>query len=132
MSIPPPNIPQADAYGAGTLEVTQDDRTMAMIAHILGIPTCFLGPLIIWLIKKDQSKFVANQAFQALVFQIAITIGYILSSILMVALIGFFLYPIFGVISLIFGVIAAMAANKGEWYSYPVTGAFASKQSNSL
>lgn len=131
MSVPPP-IPPADAYGTGALEVTQDDRTMAMIAHILGIPTGFLGPLIIWLMKKDQSKFVANQAFQALIFQIAITIGYVIASMLSVVVIGIFLFPIFGIISLIFGIIAAMAANKGEWYSYPGTGAFASKQASTL
>lgn len=131
MSVPPP-IPPADAYGTGTLEVTQDDRTMAMIAHILGIPTGFLGPLIIWLIKKDQSKFVANQAFQALIFQVAITIGYFIAGILTMVVIGALLFPIFGIISLIFGIIAAMAANRGEWYSYPVTGAFATKQANTL
>lgn len=131
MSVPPP-IPPADAYGTGTLEVTQDDRTMAMIAHILGIPTGFLGPLIIWLIKKDQSKFVANQAFQALIFQVAITIGYFIAGILTMVVIGALLFPIFGIISLIFGIIAAMAANRGEWYSYPVTGAFATKQASTL
>ena len=42
--------------------MTQDERTMAMLAHLLGIVTGFLGPLVIWLIKKDQSKFVAYHA----------------------------------------------------------------------
>jgi uncharacterized Tic20 family protein len=132
MSIPPPDMPQSAAsYGVST-DVTQEDKTMAIVAHILGIPTGFIGPLIIWLIKKDQSKFVAYHAFQALIFQAAICIGYVIASVLTMVVIGVFLYPVLGIVSIIFGIMAAMAANKGEMYSYPLTGGFASKQAGAL
>ena len=52
---------------------------MAMLAYILGIFTGFIGPLVLWLIKKDQSKFVAFHALQALLLHAIVVIGYILS-----------------------------------------------------
>jgi uncharacterized Tic20 family protein len=112
----------------GGTEITQDDRTMAMLAYILGIFTGFVGPLVIWLIKKDQSRFVAYHSMQALMFHAAITIGYVLSSFLMMVAIGFLTYPAFGILSLVFSIIAGMAANKGEWYEIPLVGKFARQQ----
>src|SRR5689334_1430002 len=55
---------------------TQDDKTMAMLSHLLGIVLGFVGPLIIWLIKKDQSPFVDDQGKESLNFQIMLVIGY--------------------------------------------------------
>src|SRR2546423_4278523 len=54
----------------------EDSKTMAMLAHLLGI-LGFLGPLIIWLIKKDQSPFVNDQGKEALNFHLTLLIGII-------------------------------------------------------
>jgi len=56
-------------------EIKQEDKTMAMLCHLLGILTAFLGPLIIWLVKKDQSPFVDDQGKEALNFQITLVIA---------------------------------------------------------
>ena len=60
--VPPPPPPPAIPVEAGLpMEIKPEDRTMAMLCHLLGIVTWFLGSLIVWLIKKDQSKFVDEQ-----------------------------------------------------------------------
>ncbi|MFT7647646.1 MAG: putative Tic20 family protein [Candidatus Poriferisodalaceae bacterium] len=99
---------------------TNDDRTMGMLAHLLGLFTGFIGPLVIFLMKKDESQYVRAHAAEALNFQITVMIGYLASFILMFVLIGLLLLPIIAVGALAFGIIATIAANKGEMYSYPI------------
>ena len=57
---------------------------------------------------------------QALNFQIIIAIAYFVSSLLIFVVIGFITYPLAFIISVIFSIMAAMAANKGEEYTYPM------------
>jgi len=110
------------ALGQGKLQEA-DEKVMGMLAHILGAVTSFLGPLIIWLIKKDESPFVNDQGKEALNFQITIIIGYVVAGILsMVPVLGclsIILIPAVGVTSLIFGILGGLEANKGVVYRYP-------------
>lgn len=103
----------------------QEDRTMALIAHLLGIVTWFIGPLIIWLINKDNSSksFVTDQAKEALNFQITITIAFIASFILTIVTLGllFFVPTLVGIANLVFCILAGIKANNGETYRYPFT-----------
>jgi len=91
----------------------------AMLAHILGIVFGFLAPLIIWLMYKDRDEFVRDQSAEALNWQITLAIGYIISSILMIVLIGFVTAAALGIAAIVFGIIGGMAANRGERYRYP-------------
>ena len=104
-------------------EASQDQRTMALLAHILGIFTGFLGSLIIWLVNKDnpEKSFVTDQAKEALNFQITLIIAYFISGILTLVLIGFLLLAALGIGNLVLCIIAAMKANNGERYRYPLT-----------
>ncbi|REN16568.1 DUF4870 domain-containing protein, partial [Mycobacterium tuberculosis] len=83
--------------------------------------TWFLGPLIIWLINKDDSSksFVTDQAKEALNFQITITIAMLICIVLTIVIIGGLLAPIVGLLNVIFCIIAAVKANNGEAYRYP-------------
>ena len=94
---------------------------MAMLAHLLGLLVSWVGPLIIYLIKKDESPYVRDQAAEALNFQITVFIGYIIAGILTIVLIGIVLLPIVWIGSLIFQIQAAIAANRGENYRYPLS-----------
>ena len=127
MSIPPPDSSYSQTYDTAP-SASPDDKTMAMLAYILGIFTGFLGPLILWLIKKDQSKFVGFHALQALLLHAIVVIGYLLSGVLTFVLIGFLTYPLFFVLGLVFSIIAGLAANRGEWYDIPVVGKIARQQ----
>ena len=100
---------------------SKDECNLAMLAHLLGIFTSFIGALIIWLVKKDDSAFVAREAAEALNFQITIALGWIIAMMLTVILIGALLYPVLLVVNLIFCILAAVSASKGVGYRYPFT-----------
>lgn len=101
----------------------QEDRTIALITHLSGIIAGFIVPLIIWLINKDkpEKSWLTEQSKEALNFQITLLLAYIVCMVLTVVLIGALLMPILWLVSVIFMIIAGVAANKGENYRYPVT-----------
>lgn len=112
----PPHVPGVYGPRPGS-----DDTTMAMLAHLLGLLVSWIGPLVIYLMKKDESPYVRDQSAEALNFQITMFIGYTVCFVLAFVLIGFILLPVVWIVSLIFHVQAAIAANKGENYRYPIS-----------
>ncbi len=106
--------------GAEQPEVSKDAMSMAMLCHLLAIFTGFLGPLIIWLIKKDDAPFVDKHGKEALNFQIKVLIAMVVSGLLILACIGPFLMAGVWVANIVFCIIAAMKANRGEAYRYPL------------
>ena len=90
---------------------SKDARTMAMLVHLLCIFTGFIGPLIIYLIKKDEDKFIAFHSLQAIYWGIA-------GIILAFTCVGL-------IVCLVFAILALVAANRGEWYKYPQVGDWA-------
>jgi uncharacterized Tic20 family protein len=118
-NIPPPVTPSGGypAPYAGP-PADKDSITMALLCHLLGIFTAFLGPLIIWLLKKDSSPFVDDQGKEALNFQIT----RILASL--ACFIGLCIAPILiaivQVTCLVFAIIATIQSGKGVPYRYPL------------
>ena len=74
--------------------VSNDDRLFAALIYVISFFTAFIGPLIIWLIKKDSSEFVDYHGRQYLNFLISYAIYSIVASVAIVILIGFVLLPI--------------------------------------
>jgi len=103
----------------------QDERLYGMLAHLGGfvgfvIPLGnIIAPLVIWLTQKDKSAFVDYHGKEALNFQITLMIAYLIAGILVFVVVGIVLLGIVFVLSVIFMVLAAVAANKGEFYKYP-------------
>ena len=100
----------------------------AVVAHLsglsayLGVPFGnILGPLVIWLIKKDESPFVEQQAKEALNFQISLTIYGVVAGFLVVVLIGLFLLPVIFVLHIVLTIVAAVRVSEGKAYHYPLT-----------
>jgi uncharacterized protein len=112
---------------SGGAFISQDEKTMALLAHLLGFFSTILVPLVIYFVKKDQSRFVAFHALQAVYFQIACLIAYAISGVLCLILIGFLMLFVVFVLEVIFVIMAIVAANKGEWYELPIVGAMARK-----
>lgn len=98
---------------------SKDDCNIAMLAHLLGIFTSFIGALVLWIIKKDDSAFIGENAREALNFQITLAIGWVIAMMLAVILIGVLLFPVLLVVNLIFCILGALAASRGELYKYP-------------
>ena len=114
--------PEPETTGPGqTQEVSQNAKNMALLCHLLGFFTCFIGPLIIWLIKKDDDPFIDQQGKEALNFQITVTIASVVGSVLTMICIGFFILAAVGLADIIFVIMACIASSKGEAYKYPVS-----------
>jgi uncharacterized protein len=97
---------------------TSDERTMAILSHILTIVCGFLAPLIIYLVKKDESKYVAEHAKESLNFQITILIACIVLVCTIVGILFVWLVPLLGVI---FEIIATINASDNKIYRYPMS-----------
>ncbi len=114
-------VSEPQPVGAEQAAVSKDAVNMAMLCHILAIFTCFLGPLIIWLMKKDDTPFVDRHGKEALNFQLTVLIAMVISGLLIVVLIGPILMAVVGIADLIFCIMAAVSASRGQEYSYPVS-----------
>jgi len=117
---------QSNVEGAG--KPSKDACTWAMFCHLAGlggfvIPAIgsVIGPLIVWQIKKDLDPFVDRNGKEALNFQISMLIYGIVAGLLCTVFIGCFLLPLVGIADLVLLIIAAIKANNGEAYRYPVT-----------
>jgi uncharacterized Tic20 family protein len=118
---PPPEEPETT--------LTADDRQWAMFCHLSALlgwlvgGLTFIGPLVCWLMKKDQSKFVDYHGKESLNFQLNILVYTLIAFAITVATCGFGFPVIF--VPLIYGIvmpiIAGLKANEGKYYEYPGT-----------
>jgi uncharacterized Tic20 family protein len=105
---------------------SSEDRMWAMAAHLSAFVGHFipfghiLGPLVIWLVKRETSWFVADQAKEALNAQISVTIYAFVGALLVLVLIGIPLLLALWLADIIFVIVAALAANEGKLYRYPL------------
>jgi len=97
---------------------TSDEKTMAILSHILCIVAGFLAPLIIYLVKKD-SPYIVAHAKESLNFQLTLIICHIISFILWFVLIGILLTWILVIANLVFVIIATIKASENKLYKYP-------------
>jgi uncharacterized Tic20 family protein len=97
-----------------------DARTMAMLCHLLAIFTLFIAPLIIWLIKKDQSRFVDQQGKEVINFTLTLLIGFVVGVATSCLGIGVVIIIAVKVVNIVFGIISTLAVNKGQPYRYPI------------
>jgi len=110
------------------MPATKEESNWAMIAHlsalaglVLPLVGNVLGPLIVWLTRRDQSAFVADQAKEALNFNITVWLAGVVCGVLIWALIGILLLFVLGAYWLVMTIIAAVKASEGVSYRYPVT-----------
>jgi uncharacterized Tic20 family protein len=128
-----------EAVGEGVREQgavsmgTQEERTWSVLAHLsifLNLVTGFLGPvaaLIIWLVYRDRSSRVAFQALQSMWYQVAWLVilfaGWVVTTLLMLVLIGFLLVPVMALLTIVpfvHGAYAAYRVSRDGEYRYPL------------
>lgn len=102
-------------------DLGMDPKSFALLLHLSSLLFPLFGPLVMWLIGKDKDPFVDAHGKSAVNFHISMTIYYIGSLLLMIVFIGVFMIFALVIIQLIFTIIAAVKANNGEHYSYPLT-----------
>lgn len=109
------------------MEVSRSEKTYAMLCHLVAfsgfiIPFgSIIGPLVMWLIKKEESEFINHHGKESLNFQISIAIYAIISGILALVLIGILFLIALGIIWIVFVIIASVKTSEGEEYRYPLT-----------
>ena len=112
---------------APTSPISDDENKLAIVSHLLAFSTFIipfgniLGPLAIYLIKRDESDYVRHHAAEALNFQINMTIYTGISALLIFVLVGFILLPIVLAIDVILTIVAAVRASNNVRYTYPLT-----------
>ncbi len=108
------------------LQLTQDEKTFGMLAHLSALAGFIIpfgniiGPLVVWLIKKDESAWVDRQGKESLNFQISVSIYALVAGILTLILIGILLLLAVGIFSLVMIIIATVKVNNGEDFQYPL------------
>ena len=101
---------------------TQDEKNLALIMHVLSlVGFSLIGPLIVWLVKKDESAFINAQGRELLNFQISFLIYAIVCIPLCFVLIGIPLLIVVGLASFILTIIGLVKATEGKIYRFPVT-----------
>ncbi|MGV3582784.1 MAG: DUF4870 domain-containing protein [Methylophilus sp.] len=99
---------------------SSDEKNIATVTHLGGTVFFFIPALIVWLLKKDDSAYIADQSREALNFQITVLIAMLAANILIWLLIGLVLIPIIWLANIVFCIIAAISTSKGETYRYPI------------
>ena len=109
---------------SGPIETNSDARMWGMLAHLsslcglLSIPP-LVGPLVVWLVKRNEMPFVDDQGKESLNFQITMFIALLIAGATLCIGIGLIILPIVGILDLVFTIIGAVKANNGERYRYP-------------
>jgi len=116
----PPEMPKQ--------ELSADEKNMGMFCHLaalsgyVGIPVGWLlGPLIIWLMKKETMPYVDQEGKKSINFQITILIYSLISLLLCLIFIGFILLAGLTIFNLVMVIVNAIKASKGEETRYPMS-----------
>ena len=101
---------------------TPDEKNLSLLMHVLSlVGFSLIGPLIVWLTKKDESAFIDKQGRELLNFQISLLIYFLVSFVLCLVIIGFVLVGVLAIASLILTIIGLVKATEGKIYRYPLT-----------
>lgn len=128
---PADELPETN-YPSLAIEPTEDERNLAIIAHASGIAGIFaggligfVGPLVVYLMKKDTSHYVETQAKEALNFQITLLLfgaALAVATIASCGLLMFITIPLAfvpAICQVVFGILATLAVKNGKFYRYP-------------
>ncbi|PAV30497.1 hypothetical protein CIL05_05175 [Virgibacillus profundi] len=99
---------------------TEDERLFSMLIYILSLPFPVLGPLVIWLLKREESEFVDYHGKEYFNFIVSYIIYGIISSILIILLVGILMLIVLSIMTVVFTIIAAVKSYQGERYRFPL------------
>jgi uncharacterized Tic20 family protein/DNA-directed RNA polymerase subunit RPC12/RpoP len=127
--VPPPAEPAGAAPTLGPVAMSaKDARMWAMFCHLGGLAGYvvpfghIIAPLVVWLVQREKSSFVEQHGKEALNFQISWTIWAFVGGLLIFAFcIGYFILAALAIADVILVILAAIRANEGGFYRYPLT-----------
>jgi len=118
----PPLPPQPPLYGAQpvTPMTPSDEKMWATLIHVGGVLGYFLPSLIGYIVLKDRGPFIRSHAMTALNFQLTLLIVTIVGLALTAIFIGFLVLIAAFVLNIVLSIMAALAANRGQYFAYPI------------
>lgn len=105
---------------------TQDEKNIAILTYAVSFVSSFVGPLVIYLVKKDESSFVAAHAKTVLNFHLTLLFYAFISAALVLILIGFVFLWLLGIAAVVYMLLGLVAAIEGKLYATPFTFRFIS------
>jgi uncharacterized Tic20 family protein len=114
---PPGYVPPDSVRALGP----EEQRVWAMLCHLSYLVLGIVGPLVVMLTLGKRSPYVRHHAVEALNFHITIAIAVIACGLLGIAIVGLFLLPLVLLAGLVFAIVAAVQAYRGQLSRYPVT-----------
>ncbi len=99
---------------------SNDERLLAAAIYLISFVTAFIGPLVIWLLKKDESYFVDYHGKEYLNFFISCAVYGLIFGVLTLVIVGIFLLWILSIFVLVFTIVGAVKAFSGEEYRIPL------------
>jgi uncharacterized Tic20 family protein len=100
--------------------IKSEERMLAAILYVVSLFFPIIGPLVIWLLKKDESSYINYHGREYFNFFISYTVYSVISGILIFLIVGIFLLWILGIMALVFTIIAAVKAYEGNEYRFPL------------
>jgi uncharacterized protein len=119
MDTSPPPVPPIDN---SPRPANQDEKTLGIVMHVLSlVGLAIVGPLVIWLMKKDQSAFLDAQGRELLNFQVSYLIYWFVAFLLCFVLVGFLLVFVLAIASIVLTIIGIVKSADGVIYRFPLT-----------
>jgi uncharacterized Tic20 family protein len=112
-------IPAPETFEGIPWRSGSGDRACAVVAHVGGLFLSFLPALLILLIRGRSSGAVRQHGFEALNFQITVLLGYVVTLLLIVLVIGLVLTFALWITTVVLTISAVLAAGRGDAYRYP-------------
>lgn len=109
-----------------TFPPTNNERFWATLIHLSAFLSLFIGlnflaPLVLWLLKRDESAFLNEQGKEAINFNLTISLFSVFAIVLTLILIGWLLLWLLSVLWLVLIIVAAVSSNQGKSYRYPIS-----------
>ncbi|MCP3980509.1 MAG: DUF4870 domain-containing protein [bacterium] len=108
--------------------IPKEARNWAMACHMMALVGLLgngigllVGPLVVWLIKREEHPFIDEQGKEAINFQLTMMGALFLSAILIFAVIGILLLPLVGLFTVVMAIVGGIKAANGEHFRYPLT-----------
>lgn len=114
--------PPASPYAATPNPMRpEDEKTWAILTHVGGLFIPVIAPLVIYLVLRDRGPFIRHHSATALNFHVTMTLASIVGGILTIVLVGILILAAVGILWFVLAIVAALAAGRGDFYTYPLS-----------
>jgi uncharacterized Tic20 family protein len=115
-----PEAPRVSPYAGFTPLNPSDEKLWSALIQLSGLVLNFFGPLVGYLLLRQRGPFVREHSVSALNWQLSLLIYYFVGYILSLVLVGFVILGAAAVLNIVFSIMAAMHAHRGQLYVYPL------------